>query len=163
MGEENQRLDERKLANIPKASLAEQKAFEPFTLPIGEDKRAFDTVPSSIMVPNPVLSIAGHHAGATLDFGEENSLRACDQQINLVDRAVIGHEFEVGPGDIVVLGWKSCVDKIQRLLFPREMRLRNGFPMFFRHLLAGKTPEITPRAPSAGMISTSGPVAKLPL
>ena len=107
------------------------------------------------------MGVAGDAAWLALALDQKNALGAGDQQINLVNRAVIGNEFEIGPSEVVILGGETGVNEIQRLLLPRKARRRNGFPMLFRHTPTRQLPYYLGLASNAWIPSPGDP-AKLP-
>jgi len=132
VGKKNQRLDEGAF-EVAKGTLPGQQTLEPFALAVGKDQRAVVAAADAFVFPDPVVGIAGDSAGFALDLDQKDALGAGNEGVDLVDRAVVGDELKIGPGDVIVLGRKACANEIQGFLFPGEARRRNDFPMFFRH------------------------------
>jgi hypothetical protein len=133
MRKEHQGLDEGG-GDAAKGPLAREQTFQPLALPVREEHGVVLGVPLPLVIPGPDGLVARHGAGTALDFGEEGALRTDDQQVHLIDGTILRDEFEVRPGEIIVLRREVLEDKIQRLLLPREAGGGDGLPVLLRHV-----------------------------
>ena len=144
VGKEDQWLNERALAIFAEGPLAQKKAFEPLAFAVRKNQRTVVALLSTVVFPHPVLGVSGDDTGAALDFDEEDPLRAGDQEIHFVDGAIIRHKLKIRPGYVGILRRETCVNKIERLLFPGEARRSNVLPVFLGH----DSPPLLTRSPS---------------
>ena len=115
MGQKHQGFDEQ--IAIPEGFLAAQQAFQALAFAVGENERVLNGLSAALMVPGPILSVPPQVPGVAFDLEQENPLRARDQHIDLVDRAVVRDELEIRPCPVVVLAWEPLVNEIQGLVF----------------------------------------------
>ena len=81
------------------------------------------------MLPGPGTGVAPKDARLALDLNEEESHRCQYQQINLVDAAIVGDEFEIRPGTVWLPIGEQLPDIFQGLPLPRETRFGDSVPM----------------------------------
>ena len=132
MRQEDNGLDEGNL-RFAESSLRSQQAFQPLALAVDQQHRVVGRVATSLVLPDPGLLVAGDRARATLDFHQECSVRTDHEQVDLVNRCVIGDELEQRPGQVIILARETLEDEVECLLLPWETRRANRLPVFFRH------------------------------
>lgn len=130
--QEDNGLDEGNL-RFAQGSLNRQQAFQPLALAVEQKHRVVDRVATSLVLPDPGLLVAGDRAWATLDFHQKCSVRTDHEQVDLVNRSVIGEELEQRPGQAIILARETLEDEVECLLLPWEARRANRLPVFFRH------------------------------
>ena len=74
---------------------------------------------------------------AALDFDEEEPFRTQHEEVHLVDAPVCRDELEVRPGAPGLLVRQALADELQRVAFPRELRLGDDMPAKGRHRHGG--------------------------
>lgn len=97
-------------------------------LAIGEEQRVVvgEAVPTG--GPGPRVDVAVEDARPALDLDQEEPHRGQNQRVDLIDRAVVGHELEVRPRHVGLVVGKSRPQVFQRLRLPSRLGGRDGFP-----------------------------------
>ena len=103
-------------------------------LAIGEQDRTVLTDCPALVLASPRSSITRNTTGPALDFDQPESLFGQDQKIDLVDRTLVGLEFEIGPRPVRVVIGQSGADKIETAPFPLVLGRRDDVPAWRFHL-----------------------------
>ena len=130
VGDENERFNEG-YAFAFERLLPREKRFEPFALAVREENRVFDGFPMPLVGPSPVPGIPGQFSRLPFKFDEKNALRTRYEQIDLIDRPIVGNKLKVRPSPVIVLRRKPLEHKVERLLLPLELGAGDCFPVLF--------------------------------
>ena len=101
--------------------LPPQQRGQLLRLPVRQQQRVVERARPSLAPPRPGPLIAGHHAGRALDLDQEEPLRRQRQQVDLVDRPVVGEELEVRPDPVGLDVGQAAAHEGQRVPLPRVL------------------------------------------
>ena len=96
---------------------------------IGQKEGVVNDLLVASLLPRPCVGVASENAGVALDLNEEKPLGAKNEQVDLVEAAVVRNEFKVRPRSVWIIGWKAGSDKIECFLLPRICRGSNDLPV----------------------------------
>jgi hypothetical protein len=99
---------------MAQGALVQKQRFQLLGLAIGQQGIIFDEVPS-FLCPRPGARIARDAAGPAFDFDQIELVQRYDRQIDFVDAAVFGDEFEIRPGAKGLLIGQALMQVDQRL------------------------------------------------
>jgi hypothetical protein len=125
-----------------KGPLTLQEALELLGLSVGEQERVVvDEVPA-VVTPSPRAGIAGEATGATLDLDQVDLVEGDDEEIDLVDTAILGDKLEIRPGTEGLGIGQPLAQIAERFPFPGVLRFRDFHPPSKFHSPAGSdTPQ----------------------
>lgn len=111
-----------------KGSLMLQKAFEFFRFSIREKQRIVLNQIPPITAPGPGAAISAKATWPTLDLHQIDFVKRNNEEIDLVDAAVIGYELEIRPG-AKRLGIRKFFPKVREgLPLPWILGFRHLYP-----------------------------------
>ena len=126
--QEDVSLQERARPLRPQRALAAQERDQLLRLAVREQQRVVDRLPAPVAAPRPRALVALHDAGPALDLDEVEALRRQREQVDLVDRAVVGDELEVRPGPVRLVVGQPVAHERQRVPLPGERRVGDRLP-----------------------------------
>ena len=98
-------------------------------LGIRGDQRVVCRGQLAVVLPQPGAGVARKPARPALDLDEEEPLFGKNEQVDLVDAAIVGDEFEVAPGAVGLVGGKPGPYELKCLPFPWITRFCNLDPV----------------------------------
>ena len=120
---------EKRAARLPlQCRLAPQERDQLLGLAVREQERVVRRLDTAVLAPSPRAPVTLHDAGLALDLDQVEALGRQDEQIDLVDRPVIGDELEVRPGPVGFVIRQPLAHERQRLPLPRELGFRDCLP-----------------------------------
>ena len=113
---------------LPQRRLSTQEGDQLLRLAIREQQWVVDRLQAPIVPPRPRALVALHDSGAALDLDEVEALRRQHEQVDLVDRTVVGDELEVRPRAVRVVIGQPVAHERERVPLPGELRVRDRLP-----------------------------------
>ena len=108
--------------------LAAQERDQLLRLAVRQQQRVVHRVNTTAAAPRPCPLVALHDSGPALDLDEVEALRRQDEQVDLVDRPVVGNELEVRPRAVGVVIVQPVAHERERVPLPRELGVRDRLP-----------------------------------
>ena len=121
-------FQERTRRLLPQRRLSTQEGDQLLRLAIREQQRVVNRLQAPVVPPRPRTLVALHGAGAALDLDEVEALRREDEEVDLVDRPVVGDELEVRPRAVRVVIGQPVAHERERLPLPGELGIRDRLP-----------------------------------
>ena len=121
-------LEERARRLLPQRRLPPQQRDQLLRLAVREQQRVVDRLPAPVAAPRPRALVALHDARAALDLDEVEALRREGEQVDLVDRPVVGDELEVRPRPVRLVVGQPVAHERQRVPLPGERRVGDRLP-----------------------------------
>ena len=122
------RLQERAGSLPLQRRLAAQERDQLLRLAVRQQQRVVHRLNTTAAAPRPCPLVALHDSGPALDLDEIEALRSQDEQIDLVDRPVVGNELEVRPRAVGVVIVQPVAHERERVPLPRELGVRDRLP-----------------------------------
>ena len=119
------------------ACLAAEERRETLRLAVGEAQRVIDGGAAAVGVPGPAVGVALNRTGTALDLDEDEALGREDEDVDLVDPALVVDELEVRPRAPGLVVRQMLAQELERLALPLERRLRDRRPSRRFHGHAG--------------------------
>jgi hypothetical protein len=95
--------------------LAGEERPEPLRLRVGEEQGVVEQRPGAVgPFQPPALAVTGQHARPRLDLDKEETAGCDGQQVDLVDRAVLGDELDVSPSPVGLVVGKARSNERER-------------------------------------------------
>ena len=110
--------------------LAPQERDQLLRFAVREQQRIVDRVRAVVVLapPRPRALIAFHDSRAALDLDQVETLRRQHEQVDLVDRPVVGDELEVRPDAVGVVIGQPVAHERECVALPRELGVRDRLP-----------------------------------
>ena len=121
-------FQERARRLLPQRRVSTQEGDQLLRLAIREQQRVVDRLQASVVPPRPRALVALHGVGAAPNLDEVEALGREDEQVDLVDRPVVGDELEVRPRAVRVVIGQPLAHEREGLALPGELGIRDRLP-----------------------------------
>ncbi|MDQ3431705.1 MAG: hypothetical protein M3467_05715 [Actinomycetota bacterium] len=101
-----------------------QQAAQPLGLAVGQQQRVLDRA----VVVHPRRAVAGDPAAPVLELDQVQAVARQHEEIDLIGRAVVADELQVGPGPVGVRVGDEVADGEEAGALVRELRWGDFYP-----------------------------------